>query len=63
MAAFVMFARHRGQSGATMRFSGGGERWPARVLRWERGKNSFKHPRAAQIQSIEVRELGVARIG
>ena len=63
MSAFVMFARHGRETGATMGFGDSGERGTARIVGGKSGDNSFEHPGAAQVQTVEMRELRVARIG
>ena len=62
MSAFVMFACHGGEAGGTMSFSDGGERGTARVVGGKAGDNAFEHPGAAEVQAIEMRELGIAAI-
>ena len=63
MSAFIMFTGNGGETGASVRIGGRLQRSSPRIVGWQRRENSFQHPRATQIQSIEMRQLRIARIG
>ena len=49
VAAFVMFAGHRCEPGAPMRFCCARERWTAWIISRKGRENAFQHPRSTQI--------------
>jgi len=63
VTAFVVLAGDRGDAGVAVRFRRGEQRRDARIVFRQSGGDSLQHPRARQIESVEVRELRIARIG
>src|SRR5882757_2346980 len=63
MSAFVVRACDCCESGALMLISRRVQRVPAQIVLRKRRGDSLEHPRAAQVQAIEMRELRIARIG
>ena len=57
-----MLARHRRETRPPVRLRCGSESRPARIVGWQVREDALQHPGTAQVQSIEMRQLGIARV-
>src|SRR5581483_5687475 len=62
MPARVVLAGHRLQPCSGVLLSGGPKRFDTRIPCWQRRCYSLQHPRAAQIQAVQMRESAIARV-
>src|SRR5438045_9677705 len=63
VSAFVMLAGDGGESGALVLLGCCGDCAKTLLAMWQTGGNSPEHPGAAEVESVKMRKLGIARIG